>query len=151
MPVETGSFTVGVFKDVEWARRGIDALKAKGFAVESMSILVKDSPEALALVDQTLGVRPERVDLVRVGTVLAVGPLVDALDGPSRDLDRQGIARTARRVGFQAHDGQIFETLTGRGGVLVGVHDEPRAADALALLHAYGAGNAAIGAWHGRV
>ena len=38
-----------------------------------------------------------------------------------------------------------------RGGVLVGVSGEARAADALATLHAYGGGNAAIGAWTGRV
>ena len=56
-----------------------------------------------------------------------------------------------RRVGFQAHDGRIFETLTGRGGVLVAIRTEPRAADALAILHSYGGGNAAIGAWTGRV
>jgi hypothetical protein len=49
------------------------------------------------------------------------------------------------------HDGQIFETLVERGGVLVAVLSEPRAADALARLHAYGGGNAAIGAWVGRV
>jgi hypothetical protein len=55
------------------------------------------------------------------------------------------------RVGFQAHDGFIFETLTKRGGVLVAIRSESRAADALALLHAYGGGNAAIGAWTGRV
>jgi hypothetical protein len=35
--------------------------------------------------------------------------------------------------------------------VLVAVRNEPRAADALAKLHAYGGGNAAIGAWTGRV
>ena len=40
-----------------------------------------------------------------------------------------------RRVGFQAHDGRIFHVLTGRGGVLVAIHSEPRAADALAVLH----------------
>ena len=40
-----------------------------------------------------------------------------------------------RRVGFQAHDGRIFEVLTARGGVLVAIHSEPRAADALAILH----------------
>ena len=56
-----------------------------------------------------------------------------------------------RRVGFQAHDGRIFEALTGRGGVLVAIQSEPRAADALAILHSYGGGNAAIGAWTGRV
>jgi len=56
-----------------------------------------------------------------------------------------------RRVGFQAHDGRIFEALAGRGGILVAIRTEPRAADALALLHSYGGGNAAIGAWTGRV
>jgi hypothetical protein len=35
--------------------------------------------------------------------------------------------------------------------VLVAVLGDPRAADALAILHAYGGGNAAIGAWMGRV
>jgi hypothetical protein len=30
-----------------------------------------------------------------------------------------------RRVGFQAHDGRIFEALTARGGVLVAIHSEP--------------------------
>ena len=55
-----------------------------------------------------------------------------------------------RRVGFQAHDGRIFHVLTGRGGVMVAIHSEPRAADALAVLHSYGGGNAAIGAgWTG--
>ena len=56
-----------------------------------------------------------------------------------------------RRVGFQAHDGRIFDALTGKGGVLVAIKSEPRAADALAILHSYGGGNAAIGAWTGRV
>jgi hypothetical protein len=56
-----------------------------------------------------------------------------------------------RRVGFQAHDARIFEALLGRGGVLVAIRNEPRAADALAILHSYGGGNAAIGAWSGRV
>jgi hypothetical protein len=56
-----------------------------------------------------------------------------------------------RRVGFQAHDGRIFEALAARGGILVAIRTEPRAADALALLHSYGGGNAAIGAWTGRV
>jgi hypothetical protein len=83
--------------------------------------------------------------------VLAKGPLVSALQGPSRDLIKLGLAGTMRRVGFQTHDGRIFETLTARGGVLVAIHSEPRAADALAVLHSYGGGNAAIGAWTGRV
>ena len=78
-------------------------------------------------------------------------PLVDTLQGSKADLGRTGVAGAIRRVGFQAHDGFIFETLTARGGVLVAIRTEPRAADALAVLHAYGGGNAAIGAWTGRV
>ena len=46
----------------------------------------------------------------------------------------------------------MLEKATGVwGGVLVAIHSEPRAADALAVLHSYGGGNAAIGAWTGRV
>ena len=77
--------------------------------------------------------------------------VVDALQGDARDLAKLGLAGTMRRVGFQAHDGRIFEALAGRGGILVAIRSEPRAADALALLHSYGGGNAAIGAWTGRV
>ena len=85
------------------------------------------------------------------GAVLARGPLVGALQGVSGDLSRLGLAGTMRRVGFQAHDGRIYEALTSRGGVLVAIHSEPLAADVLAILHSYGGGNAAIGAWTGRV
>ena len=83
--------------------------------------------------------------------MLARGPIVAALQGSARDLAKLGIAGTMRRVGFQPHDGRIFEALTSRGGVLVAILNEPRAADALAILLSYGGGNAAIGAWTGRV
>jgi hypothetical protein len=85
------------------------------------------------------------------GTVLARGPLVGALQGVSGDLPRLGLSGTMRRVGFQAHDSRIYEALTSRGGVLVAIHSEPLAADVLAILLSYGGGNAAIGAWTGRV
>ena len=114
-------------------------------------MIIKETPEAADLVRRTFGVDATTIDLRRVGTVVAHGPLVGALQGSERDLDRVGVAATMRRVGFQAHDGFIYETLTARGGVLVGVHSEPRAADALAIMFAYGGGNAAIGAWGGRV
>jgi hypothetical protein len=77
--------------------------------------------------------------------------MIEPLQGSANDLAKLGLAGTMRRVGFQAHDARIFETLTGRGGVLVAIRNEPRAADALAILHSYGGGNAAIGAWTGRV
>jgi len=86
-----------------------------------------------------------------LGETMARGPLVAALQGSDQGMSNLGIAATMRRVGFQAHDGRIFDALTARGGVLVAVHSEPRAADALAVLHSYGGGNAAIGAWSGRV
>jgi hypothetical protein len=77
--------------------------------------------------------------------------MVGALQGTIGDLAKIGLAGAMRRVGFQAHDGRIFEALVARGGILVAVHSEPRAADALAVMFSYGGGNAAIGAWTGRV
>ncbi len=149
--VETARFTVGVFQDVAWAQKGLDALKRGGFPAESLTIIAKESGETSALVARTLGSAGERLDLAGVGPVVARGPLVDALQGGARDLPKLGLAGTMRRIGFQAHDGRIFDTLTGRGGVLVAIRSAPRAADALAILHAYGGGNAAIGAWTGRL
>lgn len=148
--VETGRFTVGVFQSVEWAIRGVQALKTQGHASESLSILGKASPELTALIRQEIG-DPQALDVHGLGSAVVRGPLVAALQGDDRGLNTLGIAGTMRRVGFQAHDGRIFDVLTGRGGVLVAIHSEPRAADALAVLHSYGGGNAAIGAWSGRV
>ena len=151
MDVETGLFTVAVFKDIAWAQKGLSALAQAGFPVESLTIVAKESPDAGALIEHTLGAAGDRIELASIGMAMARGPLVAALQGPAQDLATLGLARTMRRVGFQSHDGRIFETLTGRGGVLVAIWSEPRAADALAILHSYGGGNAAIGAWSGRV
>jgi len=148
---DAGRFTVGVFQDVEWARRGIDALLRGGFVPDSLTILARDSAAATELIQTTLGGPPEHIELKAVGPTVARGPLVAALQGEDGGLASLGLGSTIRRAGFQRHDGHIFETLTGRGGVLVAVSSEPRAADALATLHAYGGGNAAIGAWTGRV
>jgi hypothetical protein len=151
LDTQIGLFTVAVFQDAAWAGKALDALKQAGFPAEGLSVLAKDTPEAAALVEKTFGSNGDRLELGAIGTVVAHGPLVAALQGSARDLSALGLAGTMRRVGFQAHDGRIFETLTGRGGVLVAIRSEPRAADALALFHSYGGGNAAIGAWSGRV
>jgi hypothetical protein len=148
---DSGRFTVGVFQDVRWAEKGLDALKHAGFAPESVSIIAGDRPEVSALIEKALGASGERVEMPATGAVLARGPVVQALQGSAKDLTKLGLSGTMRRIGFQSHDGRIFETLTARGGVLVAIHNEPRAADALAILHSYGGGNAAIGAWTGRV
>lgn len=148
--VETGRFTVGVFQDLSWAERGFNALLDRGLAVESLSILGKQTPELSAFIERTLGA-PQTIDVRGLGRVVARGPLLIALQGADQGLTNLGIAATMRRVGFQAHDGRIFDALTSRGGVLIAIHSEPRAADALAVLHSYGGGNAAIGAWTGRV
>jgi hypothetical protein len=149
--VSSGLFTIGVFQDVAWAEKGIQALKAQNFPVEALSLIAKDSPEVAALAERTFAGAVATIEVRGLGAIRAKGPLVDALQGSDQQLTRQGLAATARRVGFQTHDGRIFETLTSRGGVLVAISSEARASDALAVLHSYGGGNAAIGAWAGRV
>ena len=144
-------FTIGVFQDVEWADRGIGALVDDGFDTASVSVLAKQTEQADALVASRFPGPAARLEVTRLGTVVARGPLVAVLQGSDAALEAKGLASVCGRAGFQAHDGHIFEALVGRGGVLVAVHDLPRAADALAKLHAYGGGNAAIGAWAGRV
>ena len=146
-------FTVGVFQDAAWASRGLTALAGEGFPPEALSILAKQAPDVSDLLEKTFGTGAEQalVDVPGLGPTVAHGALVVALQGDDGGLGASGVAATMRRAGFQAHDGFIFETLTARGGVLVAVAGEPRAADALALMHAYGGGNAAIGAWRGRV
>lgn len=149
--VETSRFTVGVFQDVTWAERGLEALRKRSFPNEALSLIAKETPEASGLAERFFGGAPARMDLPGVGAAIATGSLIDALDGPARDLARVGVAAAFKRVGFQTHDGQIFEALTGRGGVLVAIRGEARAADALAVLHSAGGANAAIGAWTGRL
>lgn len=147
----SGLFTVCVFQDVAWAEKGLKAVLAQGISLESLSLIAKDSPDVVGLVERVFGAPAGTLEIRSLGTVRARGPIVEALQGADGDLTRHGIAATARRIGFQPHDGRIFETLTSRGGVLVAVTSEPRAADALAIFHSYGGGNAAIGAWGGRV
>jgi hypothetical protein len=149
--VEAGRFTVGVFQDVAWAAKGIAALVAAGLPPASLTILAKDTPDASALLEKALGSSGGRLDIAGIGPAILHGPMVEALQGSMRDLAKAGLAGTMRRVGFQAHDGRIFEALVARGGILVAVHSEPRAADALAVMFSYGGGNAAIGAWTGRI
>jgi hypothetical protein len=149
--VQPGLFTVAVFQDVVWAQKGLKALKQIGLPAESLTIIAKDSPQVAALIEETLGSAGVSVELGSLGSVLARGSLIESLQGSAHDLAKLGLTGAMRRVGFQAHDSRIFETLTGRGGVLVAIRSEPRAADALAILHSYGGGNAAIGAWGGRV
>jgi len=148
---ESALFTVSVFKDIAWAQRGIDELKRQGFAAERMTVAAKATPEAAAFIEKALGAAPDTVDLPGLGAAVARGSLRAALDGPGGDLARIGMAAAMRRAGFQPHDGLIYETLVGKGGVLVAIEDAPRAADALAVMQSYGGGNAAIGAWARRV
>jgi hypothetical protein len=141
-------FTVGVFQDVAWAERGLAALLADGFAPDTISVVARSSPELAALIRSSLGAAGTTMALGELASVDAHGPLVEVLGRPS---SAAGVATAFGRAGFQRHDGHIYQALVGRGGVLVAVSSEPRASDALAILHAYGAGNAAIGAWAGRL
>ena len=148
--LEDDRYTVGVFEDVGAAERVLAALAAKEFPSDSLSVVAADAPAVSALLEKTFGDDGATLDVRAVGVLRLRGSIVDALQGGEGALAATGIAATMKRVGFQAHDGYIYETLTMRGGVLVAIRSEPRAADALALLHAYGGGNAAIGAWTGR-
>ena len=149
--VEASLFTVGVFKDLASAERGIEALKSQGFEAAGLTVLAKTTAESTAFIARVLGSAPDDLALPTIGQTAARGSLVQRLDGPGHDLGRVGIAAAIRRAGFQPHDGLIYETLVGRGGVLVAIEDAPRASDALAVMLSYGGGNAAIGAWAGRV
>src|SRR5262245_38136498 len=107
-------FTVGVFQDLAWARKGVDALIQARFPIESLTILSKDNPDAAAFIQSALGVPAERLELARISAALARGPLVRALQGEAGDLAKLGLAGTMRRVGFQAHNGRIFDALAAR-------------------------------------
>jgi hypothetical protein len=148
---DTGRFTVGAFKDLATAEAGIGALARQGFPPESLSIIAKEGAAASDFIQQMVGKVPAALSLPAVGEVLAAGSLISALEGDAHDLARVGLAQAMKRAGFQTHEGQIFEKLTERGGVIVAVRSEARAADALATLHCYGGGNATIGAWTGRL
>lgn len=149
----TDRFTLGVFKDVPAAEKGIEALIRHGFAPRALSVIAKSSPEVDALLQRVLGVSapPPGAEVANLGPVAAHGPLVGVLDAGAGELASQGIAGTAKHAGFQSHDGVIFERLVARGGILVGVSSEARSSEALETLHAFGGGNAAIGAWAGRL
>ena len=53
--VTTSRYTVGVFQDVEWAGRGLEALRGHGFAPESLTIIARESAEAAELVRRAIG------------------------------------------------------------------------------------------------
>jgi hypothetical protein len=142
---------VAVFQDAEWARRGLEALVRDGFTPGMLSAIALPSPDVTLLFSGILIQTPRTIVLRDVGHVSAAGPLLLVLEGDDEGLSRRGLTATIHRAGFQPHDGQIFQRLLARGGVLVSVVSEPRAADALARLHSYGGGNAAIGAWSGRI
>ena len=149
--VETGRFTVGVFQDMAWAQKGVDALKRAGLPAESLTIIAKESDDMRSFIERALGGarRSSRTGGYRPGS----GPRPDVKGAPGTgERSAQAWLGGHDAAGrFSAHDSRIFDTLTSRGGVLVSIHSEPRAADALAVLHSYGGGNAAIGAWTGRV
>ncbi len=147
----TDRFTVGVFQDATWAEKGIDALVRHGFTPALLSVVAKASPESDALAERVFGKRLAHLQVNGLGEAIVHGALLSTLDAGEGEFAKLGVAATMHRAGFQEHDGVIFARLVEKGGVLVAVSGDARAADALATLHAYGGGNAAIGAWTGRV
>ena len=82
-------FTVGVFQDVEWAERGLQALRQRGFAPESMTIIAKASPEVVDLVRRSLGSDGTAIDVAGLGSSVAKGPMVAVLQGQDSGLARK--------------------------------------------------------------
>jgi hypothetical protein len=145
---ESNRFTVGVFQDGPAAEKGIEALNRQGFPAEALSVVGKATPELASLIEQKLGLPVQRLQLPGLGDVVGCGALVRTIE---REMKQTGLGAALKHLGFLPHDGQTYEMLTARGGVLIGIRSEIRAADALATLHCYGGGNAAIGAWTGRL
>ncbi len=143
------TFTIGVFRDATAAADGVAALRRHEFTSDMLSAIARSAPELAGIFELVGNAPPTTADLPRLGSCEIVGHLASAL-GPE-GLAHHGLAGRIGSVGFQPHDGRIYEMLVERGGVLVAIQSESRAADALAILHAYGAGNAAIGAWRGRL
>jgi hypothetical protein len=92
---ETARFTVGVFQDVAWAAKGLDALKDAGFPPESLTIVSKESPETGALIERVLGSSAEHLNLAAVGTVVARAT-------PERAAGGSGRSREAGAGGYHA-------------------------------------------------
>jgi len=86
-PADQGRFTVGVFQDAVWARRGIEALVRDGFVPESITILALESPATIELVESLLGAPPDRIELKALGAVVVKGPLLAALQGDDAGQD----------------------------------------------------------------
>ena len=61
--VETARFTVGVFQDVAWAVKGLDALSGAGFPPESLTVIAKEGADVTMLVERTFGSAGERLDI----------------------------------------------------------------------------------------
>ncbi len=98
--VESGRYTVGVFKDVASAERGIEALKRQGFPAEALTMMAKDAPETSGLLQKVFGRVPGKVEVHGVGTTVAAGGLVTALDATAGELAKSwaGDEPEARRL-----------------------------------------------------
>ena len=149
--VEAARYTIGVFKDVASARSGINALVRHGFPTDALSVAGTASEAVETLLADVCSQAVDRLEIPGIGQLVGAGSLLTDLGGGTSSAPTAGLAAALCRVGFQPHDGQIYEALIQRGGVLVAVRGEVRAADAMSVLHNYGGGNAAIGAWLGRL
>ena len=130
--------------------KGLDALKQAGFPAESLTILAKDGPDARLVVAAHGSERPASARHCRHRR--RPGARTDGRGPQARARDLPKLVCRARcgGSGFSRTTAASSTTLTGRGGVLVAIRERASAADALAMLHSYGGGNAAIGAWTGK-
>jgi hypothetical protein len=129
--------TVGVFV-TRYRPTAVNALLTMHrFAAPTLSAIANDDPALEAWMADVFG--GSRTASAGAAALRVAGPLV-----PGAGFPGDGVDGLMRASGFQSHDGRIFARLVERGGVLVAVTSDARAADALSVMHAYGGGNAAI-------
>ena len=111
-------------------------------SVETREEILRQTAELRRKQDARLAAHQQR-SAVLAGGFLTIGALVAALlASPAVEASSAQV----RTVGAIA-----LVIAVANGLCWVAVHSAPRAADALAILMAHGGGNAAIGAWTGRV
>src|SRR5436309_6841489 len=116
--VDVGRFTLGVFQDLAWAAKGLDALTRAGFRAESLTILAKDSPEASAFIEKALGSPGERLDVAGLGPTSFPGPRWAPPQAPAAVLRNPGLAGRSDPAGFQAMMPAILGPRPGGGAIL---------------------------------
>jgi len=102
LDVATGRFTVGVFQDVAWAQKGLEALKSAGLPPDALSIMAKESPDVAKLIgSQTALLAATGIGIGIAGSLALAGFMKALLYGVS-PFDPISFGLAAALVGLVA-------------------------------------------------